>query len=295
MATDAMSINERYQYLRRMQKRYQQADRERKGQLLDEVVAYTGLHRKSVVRRMSSSLERPARRREREKTYGPEVDAALAIIWETLDYICALRLQPNLVSTGQLLARHHELLWSPTWTAQLAAISVSSVARHLPPLPPEQRRRKPPHHSTGISRRSPRIAFRATLRNRIPSVTLSFGMTHLPTLPGFRSRSKVVVRSAYKPTPCGASGFGPKCLSITIGSVVLGFLIVTPSCAARQETKYSSWVSCPKRISAGASIGHRPSVPWPCNTIRPYGPGSRMTTSWPGSTVSSLAETNSLP
>jgi hypothetical protein len=144
MAADEMSIDERYQYLRRMQKRYQQADRERKSQLLNEVVAYTGLHRKSAIRRLSGSLERQGRRRERNKRYGPEVDTALAIIWETLDYICALRLQPNLVSTGQMLARHHELVWSPTLAAQLASISVSSVARHLPPRPPEERRRKPP-------------------------------------------------------------------------------------------------------------------------------------------------------
>jgi hypothetical protein len=143
MATDEMSINERYQYLRRQQPRYAQADRVTKAQLLDEMVTYTGLHRKSLIRLMSEPIARQGRRRERDKTYGPEVDAALAIIWETLDYICPQRLQPNLVSTGQWLAQHAELVWSPTLEAQLATISVSSIGRHLPPRPPEQRRRKP--------------------------------------------------------------------------------------------------------------------------------------------------------
>jgi hypothetical protein len=143
MATNDMSIDERYQYLSRMQSRYQQADRETKQKLLDEMVAYTGLHRKSVIRRLGGSLQRQARRRERDKVYQAEVDAALAVIWESLDYVCPLRLQPQLVSTGQLLAKHGELTWSPQLEAHLAQISVSSIGRHLPPRPPEQRRRKP--------------------------------------------------------------------------------------------------------------------------------------------------------
>ena len=144
MATDEMSIDERYQYLRRMQRRYQQADRKTKQLLLDEMEAYTGLHRKALIRRLNSPLQRQKRRHERDKTYGPEVDAALEVIWETLDHACPLRLQPNLVSTGQWLAHHQELTWSPTLEAQLAQISVSSVARHLPRRPPEARRRKSP-------------------------------------------------------------------------------------------------------------------------------------------------------
>ena len=143
MATDNMSIDERYQYLRRMQTRYQQAGRETKQLLLDEMAAYTGLHRKSLIRRLSSSMQRQPRRRERDTVYGSEVDAALVIIWETLDYICPLRLQPNLVSTGRALAQHGELTWSPHLEAQLARISVSSIGRHLPARPPEQRRRQP--------------------------------------------------------------------------------------------------------------------------------------------------------
>ena len=144
MATDEMGINERDQYLRRMQPQYRQADRRTKKELLDQMVAYTGLHRKSVMRRLRGPLQRQPRCRERAKTYGAEVDAALAVIWETLDYSCPLRLQPNLVSTGRWLAECQELLWSPTLEAQLAQISVGSVQRHLPPRPTVPRPRKVP-------------------------------------------------------------------------------------------------------------------------------------------------------
>lgn len=144
MATiDAMSIDERYQYLKRMQSRYRQADRKTKKELLDEMEAYTGVHRKSLIRRLNSDLTRKPRSRERERSYGPEVDEALLIIWEALDYVCPRRLQPSLVSTGELLAAHHELHWGPHLAEKLGAISVSTVRRHLPSAPATHRRRKP--------------------------------------------------------------------------------------------------------------------------------------------------------
>ena len=144
MATcETMSIEERYKYLRLMQPRYQQADRETKKRLLDEMETFTGLHRKSLIRRLKGRLTQKSRARERTVSYGPEVDTALGVIWEALDYVCAERLQPNLVSTGELLVQHGELHWSPRLAAQLAKISISSVQRHLPPVPVTHRRRKP--------------------------------------------------------------------------------------------------------------------------------------------------------
>ena len=140
---EKMSIEERYQYLRRMQSRYRCATRAEKTALLDEMTTHTGLHRKALIRRLNSDLTRQPRRRERDKTYGPEVDAALAVLWEASDYVCPERLQPQLVSLAELLADHGELFLSPYLKRQLAAISFSSVRRHLPPLPLAHRRRKP--------------------------------------------------------------------------------------------------------------------------------------------------------
>jgi hypothetical protein len=98
---DRMTIDERRKYLRMMQKRYREAGRKERVRLLDEMEAVTELHRKSLIRSMSSSLERRPRRRQRGRTYGPEVDDALRVIAESTDYICAERLTPNLPLAGQ--------------------------------------------------------------------------------------------------------------------------------------------------------------------------------------------------
>jgi len=44
-----MDMEEKYQYLRRMKKRYVKANRKERSRLLDEMEAYTGLHRKSLI------------------------------------------------------------------------------------------------------------------------------------------------------------------------------------------------------------------------------------------------------
>ena len=135
MATDEkMKIDERYQYLQRMQRRYREANRSAKSALLDEMEAHTGMHRKALLRRLHSDLERKARSREREPTYGPEVDAALALIWEASDYVCPERLQPNLVSLAELLARHGELALPP----RLTVISKPSPPTVSPGTPPNR-------------------------------------------------------------------------------------------------------------------------------------------------------------
>jgi hypothetical protein len=132
MSTDAdMTIDERRKYLRKMQKRYQKADRTERGQLLNEMTAITELHRKSLIRLMNSDLGRRPRRRERERTYGPDVDDALRVIAESMDYICPERLTPNLIWLAEHLAAHGELCTTPKLLEQLEQISVSTVKRIL--------------------------------------------------------------------------------------------------------------------------------------------------------------------
>jgi hypothetical protein len=128
---DRMTIDERRKYLRTMQKRYVQADRKEKGQLLDEMQAVTEQHRKSLIRSMNGRLERQPRRRQRGRTYGPEVDDALRVVAESLDYICPERLTPNLPWLTEHLAAHGELAASPQLLAQLERMSVSTVGRIL--------------------------------------------------------------------------------------------------------------------------------------------------------------------
>jgi len=161
---EQLTLDERLKYLRIMRARYQQADRQTKTALLDQMVAVTGLHRKSVLRQLGGDLQRHPRSTERSATYGPEVQAALAVIAESLDDVCAERRHPQVVTTAEYLAAHGELLLTPTLRAQLAHISLSTVRRHCPPghddVPPGSR-----------------FGSIIILENTSTSVTLSFDLT----------------------------------------------------------------------------------------------------------------------
>jgi hypothetical protein len=138
MTTDTqMNIDERYKYLRIQQRRYAAAQTRRaKRELLDEMERVTGLHRKHLIQLLGqASIQRRPRSRERERTYGREVDEVLALVWEAQDYICAERLQPVLVFTAEQLATFGRLSLGPGLREQLGTISPATIRRHLPPLP----------------------------------------------------------------------------------------------------------------------------------------------------------------
>ena len=154
---EKMTIDERYKYLRLMKKRYERATKHQKGQILDEMQTVTGQHRKGLIRRLNGSLERQPRAKQRDRTYGVEVDDALRIIAETLDYICAERLQPYLVPTAQDLATHGELDVTPQLLEQLGQISISTIQRHLQRLTPDEPRlpRRGPTRANQVTREVP--------------------------------------------------------------------------------------------------------------------------------------------
>lgn len=144
---EQMTIEERYKYLRMMKARYVKADRQERGRLLDEMEAMTGQHRKSLIRRVKSSLERRPRSRERERTYGADVTAAIKVVAASMDDPCAERLTPNLKWMAEHLSKFGELEVSEAVLEQLEQISISTVRRRLETIhrdQPRRRRRKPP-------------------------------------------------------------------------------------------------------------------------------------------------------
>jgi hypothetical protein len=155
---EKMNIDERRKYIRMMKKRYVKAGRKERGQLLDEMEAMTEMHRKSLIRLINGDLERKSRSRERDKTYGVEVERALRIIDESLDYICAERLTPALVKTAKQLAEHGELETTSELLKQLEEISISTVKRRLVVVRKGQyrpRRRKGAKRSNSLARDIP--------------------------------------------------------------------------------------------------------------------------------------------
>lgn len=145
---ERMSIDERRKYLKLVAPRYVKARRKERSALLSEMAAVTHLHRKSLIRLLRGpTLERAVRKpKVRRKRYGAAVSDVVRVVWESLDYICAERLTPVLLSTAQHLARWNEVTMTPEVEAALACISRATVQRMVqryrvdsPKLP----RRKP--------------------------------------------------------------------------------------------------------------------------------------------------------
>lgn len=154
---EEMTIDERYKYLRKMQKRYRKANRKEKSRLLDEMEAVAGLGRKRLIRLMNGEIRRKPRKRQRGRKYGQEVSYALGVIAESMDWICAERLKPNLVWTARHLAEHDELVLTPQLLEKLEAISVSSVGRILSRQARDQPRlpRKRPQPANRVAQEIP--------------------------------------------------------------------------------------------------------------------------------------------
>jgi hypothetical protein len=150
--SEKMTIDEQLKYLRRMRPRYRKAGRKEKGRMLDDMVAVTGCSRKHVIELLAGDLERHPRRGRRGRAYGPQVDDALRVIHEALDYICPERLTPNLVWMAQQLGRFGELTVTEDLLSQLGRISTSTVARYLRRMGQDERRlpRRPPRREKAI-------------------------------------------------------------------------------------------------------------------------------------------------
>lgn len=129
---DAMTIDERRKYVKLMAVRYRKAKRAARSELLSEMEQVTNLHRKHLLRLLNGkSLERKKRRTPRSRTYGEEVERVVLQVWKSLDYICAERLRPSLLSMAKHLARFGVVSLTPEVEQQLQSMSTSTVQRLL--------------------------------------------------------------------------------------------------------------------------------------------------------------------
>ena len=155
-----MTIDERRKYLLIMHQRYVLAERPERSRLLDEMAQVTALHRKSLLRLLAGELTRQPRGRERARTYQAPVVAALRVIAESFDYLCAERLTPNLGWMARQLVQHGELTVSAAVLAQLEVISTSTVQRLLDQIRQDERRlpQKGPERANQVLRAVPGIS-----------------------------------------------------------------------------------------------------------------------------------------
>lgn len=127
-----MSQRSKREMIAAIRPRYLKASKVGKAQILDELIATTGYHRKSAIRVLTHApkpkgLKRPGRR----KVYQGEVVQVLEQIWEICGRICSKRLQPFLPEMVSVLERCHELCLSEATQALLLAMSPATIDRCL--------------------------------------------------------------------------------------------------------------------------------------------------------------------
>jgi hypothetical protein len=127
-----MSQRSKRELIAAIRPRYLKANKAGKAQILDELMANAGYHRKYAVRALNhepkpKGLKKPGRR----KVYRGEVVQVLEQIWEICGRICSKRLQPFLPEMVTVLARCHELALSSETQTLLLAMSPATIDRCL--------------------------------------------------------------------------------------------------------------------------------------------------------------------
>lgn len=105
-----MPIDERFRLIRSYQPAYRAASRAERTALLTRLEEMTGLHRKSLIRKLAGPCERRLRNVQHGRTYGPDVDAVLRAICQTHGKMSAEKLLPSLVARAEELDQQGALV-----------------------------------------------------------------------------------------------------------------------------------------------------------------------------------------
>ena len=157
MPNKGMGIDERTSYLAIQYERYVVADRRERSRLLDEMVEVTGLARETIIRKMRTRPRRKHRRKQRGSKYGADVQHAIHVVAEALEYPCAERLKPVLPQMSEKLAQHGHLHITDDLSAKLLRVSVSTVRRIRQHKQQDERRlaRKPRSPNSSVQAQIP--------------------------------------------------------------------------------------------------------------------------------------------
>lgn len=127
-----MTLQARNEYLATLRSRYWEADKKGKSDILDEYLKNTEQNRKYVIRKLRAGTPvRPRPRKGRQVFYDPAVVAALAKVWEILDYPCGQRLEPLLAEQVDRLRHFGELHISEETAEKLKQMSSATIDRKL--------------------------------------------------------------------------------------------------------------------------------------------------------------------
>ena len=101
------------------------------------MVAVTGMHRRTLIRLISSLPRRRPRRNPSSRFYSAIVEQLVRLVDRALDYPCRERLKPMLPFLADYLKALGLAAFSPETRQLLETISVSSVGRLLQHVPPQ--------------------------------------------------------------------------------------------------------------------------------------------------------------
>lgn len=127
-----MSFVARHELLERIAARYRLGSRKQKRMILDEFIESTGYARKYAIRLLSEPGDAPAQiTRQRLRWYGPAVEEALMIVWNSANGICAKRLVPFIPELITALESHGHLLLAEDTRSKLLTLSAATADRIL--------------------------------------------------------------------------------------------------------------------------------------------------------------------
>ncbi|MDP2652407.1 MAG: integrase [Candidatus Omnitrophota bacterium] len=126
-----MSGRSKWEYLRKIHPRYQEAPAVLKQRILDEFCSNCGYHRKHAIRLLNGPLPREGkpRRSPRRRSYGSRLISVLSAIWEAAGYPWSVRLKAILPVWMPWTRKRFSL--SPALERQLLRISARTIDYRL--------------------------------------------------------------------------------------------------------------------------------------------------------------------
>lgn len=106
-----LSLATRKELIEAVRKRYQEAARATKTDILDEFVELTGYHRKHAVRLLGPASEQKRQKKPRsdKRVYNEAVREAVTLLWEAADRICGKRLKALIPTLLSAMEKHGHL------------------------------------------------------------------------------------------------------------------------------------------------------------------------------------------